>query len=202
MIDRSQRIELSQDLRRLVTGRMTNDEFDDVCYDHYESSPDAAVRAIANFGYGLYSDRIFPYPLRGPDKVSRNDRRMAARCILFLRSDHEYEWPLAPVNLRLNVLIELFCSLGLYGGVAMLIVCSVLGDGGHAFAAQLGIPSAIALAISTWLLFGSKRTETPELNDSKEMGDWEVWPFFRDTDLAKKRSQERGATETQSSIRG
>src|SRR5262245_24251555 len=49
MVDFSTRKDLSQDLRRLVTGRMTNDEFDEVAYGRFFDSKDRAVDSIAHF---------------------------------------------------------------------------------------------------------------------------------------------------------
>ena len=43
MVDTELRHRLSQDLRRLITGRMTNDEFDDVYYESYFDSDDLAA---------------------------------------------------------------------------------------------------------------------------------------------------------------
>ena len=34
---------------------MTNDDFDDAYYEHYDSSDDRAVREISGFCYSLYS---------------------------------------------------------------------------------------------------------------------------------------------------
>lgn len=42
MIDPEVRKSLSQDVRRLITGRMTNDAFDDIYYEEYQSADDRA----------------------------------------------------------------------------------------------------------------------------------------------------------------
>ncbi|MEL6899243.1 MAG: hypothetical protein AAFP90_24330, partial [Planctomycetota bacterium] len=60
MVDSKLRKLLSQDIRRLVTGRMTNDDFDDAYYEHYGSSDDRAILEISGFRYSLYpSDSLF-----------------------------------------------------------------------------------------------------------------------------------------------
>ena len=56
MIDRKARKDLSVALANLVEGRMTNDEFGDLCSEHWAESPDRAVAMIAEFGDGLYTD--------------------------------------------------------------------------------------------------------------------------------------------------
>jgi hypothetical protein len=66
MIDSTLRAELSQDIRRLATGQMTNDEFDDRYYEVYQPSDDDAITSIATYCYWLYSsDLLFPMRLRG-----------------------------------------------------------------------------------------------------------------------------------------
>jgi len=89
MVDSLKRRQLSQHLRQLVTGRATNDEFDEWYYNDYETSEDRATQAISAFGYSLYSD-LWPYRLRGVHAVDKETRRTAARCVLFLRSKLEY----------------------------------------------------------------------------------------------------------------
>lgn len=94
MIDRELRTKLSGDLRALVTGRMTNDDFDDVYYGKYLDSDDQAVREIAEFGWTMYSsDLLYPYRLRGRHAVGPDERKFAARSILFLRTNNEYQEP-------------------------------------------------------------------------------------------------------------
>jgi hypothetical protein len=94
MVDKEARVELRIALRRLVTGRMTNDQFDDLYYEHWMDSKDLAVAKIGEFGYCLYSsDLLLPYRLKGPHAVSPEVRRLASRGILFLYTDQEYEWP-------------------------------------------------------------------------------------------------------------
>ncbi|TWT77869.1 hypothetical protein Pla123a_16670 [Posidoniimonas polymericola] len=197
MINRPQRTRLSQDLRRLVTGRMTNDDFDDHYYDEYESSEDSAVRAVAEFGWGLYSsDVLWPYRLKGRHRVSEEYRRVACRCVLFLRSNREYEWPPSPSEPARRLLWAVCFNLGLPGSIAMLAICVPLLLFGRdkAFAATFVIPSAIVLAGSLWVLFGL-RGESPVVRDWKAAGDWEAWPFLRRDDLAAAR--QGGVTPTQ-----
>jgi hypothetical protein len=91
MVDREARSDLATSLLRLVSGEMTNDEFDRG-YDGWRKSPDVAITEIAKFGWGLYSD-LHPYKLKGRNAVSGETRQMAQRALLFLETDREYEWP-------------------------------------------------------------------------------------------------------------
>lgn len=93
MIDETHRQLLRADLQALVSGRITNEAFDDRIEEIYGTSSDVAVREIATFGWSLYSDALlFAYRLRGRHAVDRDTRRKAARAILFLRTDLEYDY--------------------------------------------------------------------------------------------------------------
>ena len=102
MVDSDLRISLSQDVRRLATGRMSNDDFDDVYYEQYDSSHDRAVCEISGFCYSLYSsDLLLPMRLRGRHALDADTKRTCIRAVLFLRSGLEYEWPAFPDNAAL-----------------------------------------------------------------------------------------------------
>lgn len=89
MVDRDARNQMVLLLRRLVAGRITNDEFED---QQPRSLTDPAVAAIYHRGAsGLYSD-LHEHRLTGRHRLPRETRREVARFILFLKSDLEYEW--------------------------------------------------------------------------------------------------------------
>lgn len=88
MIDRSTRNELAVLLRRFVACRITNFEFD----EDVPGSDDAAVEAIGAMAWTLYDD-LKEHKLDGRRRLSKPDRRVIARWILFLYSDEEYRWP-------------------------------------------------------------------------------------------------------------
>jgi hypothetical protein len=188
MTNREQRKALSQALRRLVTGRMSNDDFDDLFHDGFEESEDAAVKEIAVFCYGLYSsDTLLPYRLQGRHRVSAEVRQMACRCVLFLQSDLEYEWPPYRTEAGRQFLWFVAFNLGLPGSIACLLVSSMLlASRDYSFAAQLGVPAVIVLLLSIWALFVMPRSESPEQQTWKSMGDWDAWPFIRQCDLDKQ----------------
>ena len=90
MIDRPARSRLAEGIRHLVGGQVTNDDFE---LRVRGPSYDPAVREVFFQGaWMLYSDTSC-YQLRGSNRLSRVARREAARWILFLASEHEYEWP-------------------------------------------------------------------------------------------------------------
>lgn len=109
MIDRGARDLAGAALRRLATGRITNDEFEDQCHG---SPTDAGVRAVLDAAWELYSD-LYEHRV----EVAARERRVIARAIVFLRADQEYKWPEVPIALRLLLLIPNLLTLGLLGGV-------------------------------------------------------------------------------------
>lgn len=185
MIDHEKRRKLSQAIRRLATGQMTNKDFDDLYYEEYESSEDHAVQAIAEYCYSLYSsDTLIPYCLRGRHRVASDVRRTVCRCVLFLRSDLEYEWRRYPSECGRRLLDSLAFSLGLPGSIAVLLICLVLlACHDYALAAYLGIPALAVLVWSVWALFIMPNHDSPETQSWKSTGDREVWPFLRSADL-------------------
>jgi len=90
IIDRDARDITALLIRRLATGRITNDEFED---RQPLGSPDPAVTEIFDRGAsGLYSD-LHEHRLTGSNRLPREARREIARMILFLKNDLDYEWP-------------------------------------------------------------------------------------------------------------
>lgn len=76
-------------VRQLASGQLTNDAFEDA----YAALPqDRATREVFLFAWSFYDD-LYEHRLRGRHRLSPSQRRVFARCVLFLRSGLEYEWP-------------------------------------------------------------------------------------------------------------
>ena len=87
-IDTTARKKLAELLRHLVSGVITNDEFE----DGLPSSQDEAVVAIYEQAWLLYDD-LHEHRLTGKWRVPDDSRTIIARWILFLHSELPYEWP-------------------------------------------------------------------------------------------------------------
>ncbi len=106
MVDKERRKKLALHLRHLSVGLISNDEFetavmDDVSYgwlpeQYYRSreakSDDPVIQPMLYLCWGLYDDTR-NHKLTKGDKLSKNALKIIARCILFLHSGREYEWP-------------------------------------------------------------------------------------------------------------
>ena len=192
MIDTDTRRQLSADIRRLATGRMTNDEFDDVYYERYENSDDRAVREIASHCYCLYSsDTLIPMRLRGRHALDAESRTAIARCVLFLRSGLPCEWPETPDSVGLRSLWALAFNLGLPGGIALALICiPATIDSPDPVTGTLAVVGiVIAIASGLFLSHGSRFTR-----DSWERytsaGEYESWPYLTADSFATSRQHD------------
>jgi hypothetical protein len=106
MIDREARDNLAELLRHLVSGQITNDQFE-------ASIPvrtkDEGCLLIIDQAWLLYSD-FYHHKLTGRHAIKSDTRRDIARWIDFLHSDLEYRWPRHPCSgfLRLIAMIMSF----------------------------------------------------------------------------------------------
>jgi hypothetical protein len=185
MIDEDARKSLSEDLRRLIAGRMSNDQFDEVYYRQYADSRDRAVIEIATFAYSLYSsDLLLPYRLRGRHAVGQAVREAAARSVLFLRSGLEYKWPPSPDNPGLRVLAGAAFSFGIPAGIALLLIgMSMFADGWDHVVGSFTVLGALLLISSTALCRLWPRSLDREWQAFNRAGDYELWPFLRRQDF-------------------
>ncbi len=184
MVDPDLRQSLSQDVRRLVTGRMTNDDFDDVYYERYDSSDDRAVREISEFCYCLYSsDLLFPLRLRGRHSLDADTKCTCTRAILFLRSCREYEWPPFPDNIGLRMLSGI-AFLGIPAGISLFIVGALVALSGELqFGSLLLFAGIISLVGSTTIYRLLPQSFESEWESFRRSGDYDVWPFRKQADF-------------------
>jgi len=103
MICRQSRDRLALALRRYVAGRISNDDLDDIDVD-WRDRGSVAVKQAA---WGLYCDTKHHYAT-GKHTITEDGKRMIARWVVFLHSEHEYLWPeysfIQIVNWPLNLL--------------------------------------------------------------------------------------------------
>lgn len=93
MIDRAARKLLAVKLRHLANGLITNDDFEEAVMS--VKTDDKGYWLGVDLGWTLYSD-FYQHNLSGSRALSRSDRRIVCRYILFLYSDLEYEWSEQP----------------------------------------------------------------------------------------------------------
>lgn len=159
MVDLERRKKLAYHLRHLVTGLISNDEFeesitDDISFgwlpEQYYRSKDAKfddpiIRPILELCWCLYSD-LENHKLTGKHQLSDEELKDVARIILFLNSDFEYEWPYFD---RINLLLR-------FSFKDLLFTALTLGQ--H---------------------YGVKLNERKEqYEEFKNIGDHELWPFI------------------------
>ena len=107
-MDAIARSKLAEAGRALVSGRITNDEFD----DRVPRSTDPAIREICEKGFWTLYDDLRVHRLTGSRKLQPEQREFAARCIMFLKSGLSYRWPVTSTT---RLLFGNLLTLGLYG---------------------------------------------------------------------------------------
>src|SRR5512141_1087643 len=127
MIDEQKRKRLAFHLRQLSVGLTSNDDFESNISDevtngwlpeqYYRSkdskSDDAVIVPMLELCWTLYDDTR-RHKLIGSDKLSDESLKIIARCILFLHSDKEYEWPYFDIKLTLFDMLATLLTLGVY----------------------------------------------------------------------------------------
>lgn len=168
MIDRPARDRLALNLRRLVSGRISNDAFSEA---RPEASPDRAVRQIWEWGDRLYDD-MRAYRLTGKDRLPKKTRRSAAQAVLFLRSDRPYEWPDLPEAFATRNLAVAASGIVLLAAAGTLLYLGLPG-GAELWALGLIVValSAAVLAFGPWSVRGQWRRW-------RRQGEMAAWPFL------------------------
>ena len=90
MVDRKARDAFAELLRHFVTGRIMNDEFEDQVP---LSSKDLAIVEIWWIAAWPFYGDLYQHTLTGEYRASDGERREIAKCVLFLKTDQEYQWP-------------------------------------------------------------------------------------------------------------
>jgi len=164
MVDSIRRKKLALHLRFLVTGQITNDEFensvmDDVTFgwlpeQFYRAdgctTDDPLIRAVVEYTWCLYSD-LENHKLVGKFKLTEFQEKEIARMILFLHSNQEYNWDYFDLT---NPLMRFSFSE---------MMRSILTFGKY--------------------LNDQKKTRQRQYEEMKSMGDFDYWPFKIKTDF-------------------
>jgi hypothetical protein len=103
MVDRKARDTLAEQLRHLVSGLITNDQFNAALP---VKTQDTGFWALEEQAWFLYSD-LSQHKLTGSHALSTSDRRTISRFILFLHSDLEYEWSKHPCTGLVRLLLSI-----------------------------------------------------------------------------------------------
>lgn len=94
MIDRNARLKATALIRQLVAGEVTNDDFE---RQFPTASSDPALKAIYRRLWQLWDDRS-THTFSGMRALSGEARELCDRCVAFLNSALEYEWPSIAVD--------------------------------------------------------------------------------------------------------
>lgn len=151
MVDRVARDKFAELLRHFAAGNLTNDEYEDAAHGIFEGADrkDRALWAIFSRTWFFYDDTR-EHRLRDNHALTDEGQHAVARCILFLHSDLEYEWPIKSFISLSGCLLRL-CTLGLAG-----LILNPMNE-----------------------------------RRMREMGSWDLWPFFREADFQSTNASPR-----------
>jgi hypothetical protein len=116
VIDRAARNKLAEGMRHLGAGILSNTEFEKRVIT---KSVDPAIQAVFVGGpWFLYHD-LSTYKLRGPYRLRGLARKELARCVMFLKTDLEYEWPVQQRGVLSSLLWSLvnLATFGMFANV-------------------------------------------------------------------------------------
>ena len=169
MVDREARSQYGQLLRQLISGRMTNDEYEEQ-FDAIEcDANDPAVSEAYHQAWFLYDD-LRTHRMTGAYRLNREGRHAIAQAVLFLQSDQEYGWPKDGMfGISLTLLL-----------VAEVVVCWFLVALFPAHFLPI-IGGAAALGAIMFAYFSIRTILERRLWDAA--GDVDAWPFLRQADL-------------------
>jgi hypothetical protein len=91
MVNREYRDRFAEVLRHLVSGVTSNDQFEDAGW-HLGAKDPALWEIFHLAAWPLYDD-MYEHKLQGRYALTLGAKKDLARCILFLKTDLEYEWP-------------------------------------------------------------------------------------------------------------
>ncbi len=111
MIDSVARTKLAQSARWLLAGRITNYQFDDGIPD----SHDPVVSEMYNKAFWLLYCDLHEYRMIGNKRIEPKQREIAVRCIMFLKSDLPYLWPILSRTQSAALVVLNLLTLGLAG---------------------------------------------------------------------------------------
>lgn len=177
MVDREARRTYAELVRQFISGRMTNDEYEERFEQLKLENLDPAVDKIFYQVWGLYDD-YSTHRMTGDHHLDKAGRRRIAQAILFLQTEEHYCWPeLGDADWLLNPLLPL-CGII----TVALIDCTPSN-----YLSILSISSGISASLAAFALI----TRRNEKQAWQEAGDDVAWPFRTQADLAEAKSHPR-----------
>lgn len=170
MVDREARNKMAELLRHFASGQITNQELCDFELTGKDDTVHALDAIIQTSFEAMYSK---PYRAKGKHAFSREERRYIARIILFLQTDHDYEYERGALGLASDLQFLIFLLSGattLYWiAYSPSFFCFLI----KLLLAIVGYYSANRLL--HYIIEKCRQIKDNAVND----GDESVWPFFR-----------------------
>lgn len=170
MVDQKARREYAQLVRQFVSGRMTNDEYENR-FEAIENDRNDRAFGAVHFELWFCYDDIQTHKMNGRYRLDREGRRTVAQVVLFLQSNQDYPWP------------KQLWDGSVFLAAAFLVVLAFALFPETAMITRTGTASIVTLA---WVGYERRRARKWEAS-----GDKEAWPFLHQADLEAARRQPR-----------
>ncbi len=174
-----EREQAAEVLDQLLAGNLSWVDLADRLVSNFRS-----VGEICDFVCEYFLDDLNAYKLIKP---AEEGRTMVDRCVVFLRSETDYEWPPYPRDGwqdALSFVLPVITSAVLLGAFPIILL-----RGNYATFFILAIAGFGVLSL-TWLW---RRKLRSEVESWKSIGDFGVWPFLREPDYCDAlRQQSQG----------
>jgi hypothetical protein len=110
-IDKEARKQLALLVRRLASGSITNDQFE----DQLPESDESALHDIYFYGVWPLYDDLVEHKLKNQWALTQEGKEWVARIVLFLRSGNAYRYPILAGFSQLPVMFLSIITLGWFG---------------------------------------------------------------------------------------
>ena len=177
MVNREARRTYAELVRQFISGRMTNDEYEEKFKVMELGDKDTAVDRVFNEVWFLYDD-FKTHRLTGNYRLNASGHRKIAQVVLFLHGDQEYLWPRDGASGCL-----LFLLLTLYA----VATCTLLSCFPSSSLLILYVSAGLCGTTITTLLLKCRQ----EGQRWQKAGDADAWPFLTRSDLTEAKRHPR-----------
>ena len=169
MVDQEARRKYAELVRQFISGRMTNDEYEEKYDAITPDENDPAVEEAYHRVWSAYDD-LKTHRMTGVYRLDRDGHRAIAQVVLFLQSDEEYRWPKEDWLRASRVL--LLVALAAVAGL-------LLGLFPGSFSPIISTTAFVGVVLFTYYTI----LIAVEKRQWEGCGDTDAWPFLHRSDL-------------------
>ncbi len=177
MINREARRKYRELVRQFISGRVTNDEYEEKFEQLKLENLDPAVDEIFHQVWHLYDD-LSTHRMTGDHHLDKAGRRQIAQAVLFLQTENRYCWPQEEMW---GCLLFLVLSASAAATVCVISLFPAW------FLLVLSVSGCFCSVTTTFLLLKSRQ----EKRAWQKAGEVAAWPFQTQADLSEAKRHPR-----------